>query len=251
MATAARWWQPGQSGAAADAAATAAAAAAGGRTAGPRVGSMPESMEERVLREKRERYEQSDEYKQIQADHAQTASNVELAASSQVTEADLTKQRQASQGDAETIARKWIEDVLGAPLADGDVGSALKTGVRLCEVVNKLQPGMIPRISRKTMPFPQRENIKAFTDAARTLGVPDSENFETGDLFEQSNMKQVLICIQSLGRAAKRIKGYIGPTLSVGGGGSAAGRSKRLSKVRSLSQNLKIGMAVSCSKPPN
>jgi hypothetical protein len=34
-------------------------------------------------------------------------------------------------------------------------------------------------------PFPQRENIKAFTDAARDLGVPDAENFETGDLFEQ------------------------------------------------------------------
>lgn len=34
------------------------------------------------------------------------------------------------------------------------------------------------------MPFPQRENIKAFNDAVRELGVPDAENFQTDDLFE-------------------------------------------------------------------
>ena len=30
----------------------------------------------------------------------------------------------------------------------------------------------------------QRENIKAVTDAVKVLGVPDSENFQTPDLFE-------------------------------------------------------------------
>ena len=41
------------------------------------------------------------------------------------------------------------------------------------------------------MPFSQRENIKAFTDAAATLGVPDRENFTTEDLFEGRNLPQV------------------------------------------------------------
>eukprot|EP01052_Picozoa_sp_SAG31_P025159 SAG31_NODE_2191_length_6228_cov_2.962806_3_plen_780_part_00 len=68
----------------------------------------------------------------------------------------------------------------------------------------------------------------------------NSENFETGDLFEQKNLKQVLICIHSLGRAAKRIKDYDGPTL--GGEGKKDANSKTTSKVRSLSQNLKIGL---------
>eukprot|EP01052_Picozoa_sp_SAG31_P048686 SAG31_NODE_10304_length_1157_cov_1.465028_1_plen_316_part_10 len=54
-------------------------------------------------------------------------------------------------------------------------------------------------------------------------------------------MKQVLICIHSLGRAAKRIKDYNGPTL--GGEGKQAGKSNKSSKVRSLSKNLKIGLA--------
>ena len=41
------------------------------------------------------------------------------------------------------------------------------------------------------------ENVKAFCDNVRLLGVPDCENFETGDLFEANNMKQVIISINS------------------------------------------------------
>ena len=68
------------------------------------------------------------------------------------------------------------------------------------------------------MPFPQRENIKAWTDAARDVfGVPDRDNFETGDLFEQSNMKQVVICVLSAGRASASVPGYDGPTITTAG----------------------------------
>eukprot|EP01052_Picozoa_sp_SAG31_P025158 SAG31_NODE_2191_length_6228_cov_2.962806_2_plen_136_part_00 len=134
---------------------------------------MPESMEQRIQREKRERYEQSDEFKAIQADKAQTAANVALASASQLSDADLEKQRQASQGSAESIARVWIEDVLNTPLPDGNLGDVLKSGVHLCELINKLHPNTIPRVSRKATPFPQRENIKAFTEAVRKFGVPD------------------------------------------------------------------------------
>ena len=56
-----------------------------------------------------------------------------------------------------------MEDVLSTEIP-GDFGEALKTGVLLCEVINKIEPGKIPKISTNTMPFPQRENIKAFTD---------------------------------------------------------------------------------------
>jgi hypothetical protein len=134
-----------------------------------------------------------------------------------------------------------MEDVLSTEIP-GDFGEALKTGVLICEVINKIEPGKIPKISKKTMPFPQRENIKAFTDAVRDLGVPDAENFETGDLFEQSNMKQVLICIQSLGRASKRVRGYDGPTLAVGGAAAPKRGSSSSSKIKSLGAGLKIGM---------
>jgi hypothetical protein len=43
----------------------------------------------------------------------------------------------------------------------------------------------------------------------------DRENLETNDLFEQKNLKQVLITLSALGRAAAAIPGYTGPTLAV------------------------------------
>ena len=44
---------------------------------------------------------------------------------------------------------------------------ALRSGVALCHLVNAIQPKSVPRINKGNMPFPQRENIKAFSDAAR------------------------------------------------------------------------------------
>ena len=43
-------------------------------------------------------------------------------------------------------------------------------GVILCELCNVLEPGIIKRINRSKMPFPQRENIKAVIDATRKMG---------------------------------------------------------------------------------
>ena len=121
--------------------------------------------------------------------------------------------------------RGWIVAVLPAhaEACAGVLGDALKSGVVLCELVNALRPKCVPRISKSKMPFPQRENVLAFINAARELGVPDRDNFDTSDLFEQSNMRQVLICISSLGRASKSVQGYGGPTLSMGTGPSKGG----------------------------
>ena len=76
--------------------------------------------------------------------------------------------------------------------------------VLLCNLLNAIRAGTVSqKVSKSPMPFPQRENVKAFIDGARLLGVPDAENFDTGDLFDGSNMKQVMICLHSLGRRAK------------------------------------------------
>jgi hypothetical protein len=106
---------------------------------------------------------------------------------------------------------EWIEDVLDTPLDEEPLGDLLKSGVVLCNLVNRLSPGAVKKISESAMPFPQRENVQAFISAARELGVPDRDNFDTSDLFEQTGMRQVLICLRSLGRAAYNIPGYEGP----------------------------------------
>ena len=64
-----------------------------------------------------------------------------------------------------------------------------------------------------------------------------------GHRFEQANMKQVLICIQSLGRASKRVRGYGGPSLAVGGAAGSERGSSSSSKIKSLGAGLKLGMA--------
>ena len=99
----------------------------------------------------------------------------------------------------------------------------LKSGVVLCELANRVSPRIVRKINSSTMPFAQRENIQSFCDAVKTLGVKDINNFAADDLYEAKNMKQVMICILSLGKRCWHIDGYSGPCLgfpeSEGGGG--------------------------------
>ena len=85
----------------------------------------------------------------------------------------------------------------------------LKSGVVLCELANRVSPRIVRKINSSTMPFAQRENIQSFCDAVKTLGVKDINNFAADDLYEAKNMKQVMICILSLGKRCWAIDGYI------------------------------------------
>ena len=106
----------------------------------------------------------------------------------------------------------WIAAVSGAALPSGGLGDTLKSGVVLCELLNAIRPKTVRRVSKSKMPFSQRENVKAFTDGARDLGVPDMENFGTEDLFEAKNLRQVQICLESLAAQLFELEGYDGPT---------------------------------------
>ncbi|KAH0546754.1 hypothetical protein KQX54_014682 [Cotesia glomerata] len=62
------------------------------------------------------------------------------------------------------------------------------------------------------MAFKCMENINAFLEAAKNLGVPAQETFQTVDLWERQNLNSVVICLQSLGRKAGNYgKPVIGP----------------------------------------
>lgn len=52
------------------------------------------------------------------------------------------------------------------------------------------------------------ENINAFLEAAKELGVPAQETFQTVDLWEKQNLNSVVICIQSLGRKVSKLIVY-------------------------------------------
>ena len=122
------------------------------------------------------------------------------------------KEYEGADDDAKITA--WIADVLddADALPHDTLHENLKSGVVLCNLVNVIQPNSVKKVSKLPSPFPQRENVRAFIEAVRAIGVPDAENFDTDDLFEGRNMRQVTLCLVSLGRKLHDVEGYDGAT---------------------------------------
>jgi len=108
---------------------------------------------------------------------------------------------------------QWIEAVLGSKLPDQPFEDVLRDGIVLCNLINKIQPGSVKKIAAKGTNFQLMENIQRFQDAIRKYGVPDQEIFQTADLFERRNLKQVALCLYSLGRVTQKHPEYNGPRL--------------------------------------
>ena len=74
----------------------------------------------------------------------------------------------------------------------------LKNGVVLCQMMNKISPGAIPKFKQSGPAFLLMENVQSFLAAIKKYGVPDEEVFQTPDLFEARNIPQVTLCIYAL-----------------------------------------------------
>jgi len=71
-------------------------------------------------------------------------------------------------------------------------------------LVNDIKEGSVKKINKTSLAFKCMENINAFLDAAKALGVPAQETFQTVDLWERQNLNSVVICLQSLGRKVRK-----------------------------------------------
>jgi len=118
-------------------------------------------------------------------------------------------------GKADAV-RVWIESVTKRSL-NRDLHEALKSGVVLCELINGIWPGSVPKINQGSMPFVQRENIVAYLSACKSKGMRETDCFVTGDLYEAQNMVQVVDQLCALGQLAST-KGFRGPQLLISGG---------------------------------
>eukprot|EP00039_Didymoeca_costata_P004846 m.76568 g.76568 ORF g.76568 m.76568 type:complete len:824 (+) comp12564_c0_seq1:193-2664(+) len=110
------------------------------------------------------------------------------------------KRQNTTVNDLEDEIKVWITKVTSVPITD-DLHSALKTGELLCNLINVLVPGSVPKAhtgKKCKIAFRQMENIGWFLEVARIIGVTESDLFITNDLFENLNMKQVLICLNSV-----------------------------------------------------
>merc|ERR1719330_2255980 len=79
-------------------------------------------------------------------------------------------------------------------------------------------------------PFKKMENITAFTDAARRMGVMEMHMFATPDLYEEKNLASVVSCIYAFASVVQTaVPEYDGPKLGISMVGARdSAREKRM-----------------------
>ncbi|XP_067890438.1 LIM domain only protein 7 isoform X8 [Heterodontus francisci] len=124
-------------------------------------------------------------------------------------------------------ARRWVEEVTGKSFGNKDFRLALEDGVLLCELVNKIKPGVSKKINRLSTPIAGLDNINVFLKGCQKLGLKEAQLFHPGDLQDlssrvtvkrdetQRRLKNVLITIYWLGRRAQHEPHYNGPYLNL------------------------------------
>jgi hypothetical protein len=128
-------------------------------------------------------------------------------------DADLQQKLQSKYDPkVESEVREWIKAVTGEALGE-DLHESLKSGVVLCNLVNKIRPGIVANIQKGKAPFVMMENINAYLQAVQALGLPAVDLFQTVDLYEAKNMTAVLTNLHALGKLSNRIPGFAGPYL--------------------------------------
>ncbi|KAM8803900.1 LIM and calponin homology domains-containing protein 1 isoform 5-T5 [Rhynchonycteris naso] len=124
-------------------------------------------------------------------------------------------------------AQKWIEQVTGRSFGDKDFRSGLENGILLCELLNAIKPGLVKKINRLPTPIAGLDNIILFLRGCKELGLKESQLFDPSDLQDTSNrvtaksldysrkLKNVLVTIYWLGKAANSCTSYSGTTLNL------------------------------------
>ncbi|XP_015127716.1 muscle-specific protein 20 isoform X1 [Diachasma alloeum] len=114
--------------------------------------------------------------------------------------------------DAE--AQAWIEYIVGERFPAGvSYEDALRDGVILCKLMNRLQPGCITKINVSGGDYKFMDNLQQFQRACTRYGVPDVDLFQAVDLMERKNLAQVTNTIFAIGRACYKHPEWRGPWL--------------------------------------
>ncbi|XP_041931289.1 LIM and calponin homology domains-containing protein 1 isoform X11 [Alosa sapidissima] len=124
-------------------------------------------------------------------------------------------------------AQKWIEAVTGRCFGEKDFRGGLENGILLCELLSSIKPGLVKKINRLPTPIAGLDNLTLFLRGCEELGLKGTQLFDPGDLQDTSTrvyakgsdcsrrLKNVLITIYWLGKAANSCASYSGPTLDL------------------------------------
>lgn len=96
------------------------------------------------------------------------------------------------EADQEAEAQQWIEKIIGERFPAGvRYEDALRDGVILCRLMNKLQPGLVTKINTSGGDYKFMDNLNQFQKACVKYGVADVDLFQAVDLMEAKNIAQV------------------------------------------------------------
>uniref|UniRef100_A0AAQ5ZSU7 LIM and calponin homology domains 1b n=1 Tax=Amphiprion ocellaris TaxID=80972 RepID=A0AAQ5ZSU7_AMPOC len=121
---------------------------------------------------------------------------------------------------------EW-EAATGRCFGDKDFRGGLENGILLCELLSCIKPSLVKKINRLPTPIAGLDNLSVFLRGCEELGLKGSQLFDPGDLQDTSTrpaakgsdcsrkLKNVLITIYWLGRAANTCTSYNGPTLDL------------------------------------
>nr|XP_044986373.1 LIM and calponin homology domains-containing protein 1 isoform X6 [Jaculus jaculus] len=124
-------------------------------------------------------------------------------------------------------AQKWIEQATGRSFGDKDFRTGLENGILLCELLNAIKPGLVKKINRLPTPIAGLDNVILFLRGCKELGLKESQLFDPSDLQDTSSrvtvknldssrkLKNVLVTIYWLGKAANSSASYSGTTLNL------------------------------------
>jgi hypothetical protein len=116
--------------------------------------------------------------------------------------------------EQEKEAQEWIETILGQKFPPGETyDEALKDGIILCKLMNKIKAGSVPKINTSGPSFKMMENINVFQRAIKEYGVADVDVFQTVDLWEMKDLSQVTMTLFALGRETYKHPEWSGPWL--------------------------------------
>ncbi|KAG5881280.1 hypothetical protein JTB14_028659 [Gonioctena quinquepunctata] len=116
--------------------------------------------------------------------------------------------------EQEKEAQAWIEAVTGRQFTPGvPYEDVLRDGILLCQLMNRLSPGIITKINTSGGDYKMMDNLSQFQNACTKYGVPDVDLFQTTDLWDKKNIALVTTTIFAIGRTAHKHPEWRGPTL--------------------------------------
>merc|ERR1740121_2291794 len=136
---------------------------------------------------------------------------------------------------------------------DATMAEWLKDGLVLCCLANCCKPGSARRVSNRSSPRLQKDNIKKFLALAEDWGVEADKIFDVDDLYEEKNLPLVL---ETLRRFKKAVEGKSAADVTVRPSAQRRTRSARYSpraarssQPRERSRDSRFGMDEAWESP--